>query len=243
MKFLVSIFCIIFSTEIFCQKLNYSLYISGGPRYTQLKGYEKYLGEKFIKSVPSFGFKYDVGICSKYKKIFFDASLGFKKSKSNFITVTEPYGGLAQFEENLLRLDLIIYKYTSNFSIGYQINKSNAFIASLFQSLDTYFRGTIINDESLEYPNSNPGDQGAIFSNFDLDTKRAETMLEVGWIYQYTKNWQLSLTGSTSLYPYHLTYWTFPSKGIYIQWDLPIKENAIDLKFIYTFHKSKKNEQ
>ena len=52
MRFYCKIFLFLWVSNISSQKFhtNYYVYLRGGPNLTKLKGYEKYLGNKFIKS-------------------------------------------------------------------------------------------------------------------------------------------------------------------------------------------------
>ena len=124
--------------------LKYSMFMRSGLNATHLKGYEKFLGEKFIKSEPSLGYETNLGIGLTYKKIKLNTALGIKKSKTNYITLSESLNDIALFKENFLRIDLLIYKYYITTEIGYRISTKNAVYTSLLQSLNTYHRATII---------------------------------------------------------------------------------------------------
>lgn len=221
------------------QKSQFIVYVSAGPRLTQLKGYESYLGNKVVKRIPSFGYRADLGFRLKYKKFTLGTALGFKKSKSNYITLSTPYN-LAEFNENFIRIDLLLYKFISTLETGYQINKKNYFNFGLSNSWDTYLKIPLVYNASLEIPDPSNSVHNLVSNEFLLNN-RAETMIEFTWTYQWSSKWQYSLRASTSLIPYQLIYVTFPSPNHFVKNLLNIKENAFELNIIYNLYNSHKN--
>ncbi|MBK8736697.1 MAG: hypothetical protein IPL98_12675 [Saprospiraceae bacterium] len=200
MRLFFLFFYILFVCPLYAQNdsLKYNILLRIGLNVTHLKGYERFLGEKFIKSEPSLGYETNLGIGVTYKNIKLNTALGFKKSKTNYITLSESLNDIALFKENFLRIDLLLYKFYITTEIGYHISNKNAVYASILQSLNTYHRATIIYNKSLENPDPNQGD-GVYYTNFDLHSNKAETIVGISWEYKYSKKWTLLVKASTSI--------------------------------------------
>jgi len=80
-RFFVFIFCFTFFNSAVTQNdsMEYFVLMHSGLNLTHLKGYENYLGDKFIKSVPSAGYEIEIGMGLNYKRIKLNAGIGFKK--------------------------------------------------------------------------------------------------------------------------------------------------------------------
>lgn len=241
-RFFVFIFCFTFINSAVTQNdsMRYFVLMHSGLNLTHLKGYENYLGDKFIKSVPSTGYEIEIGMGINYKKIKLNAGIGFKKSKSNYLTLSEPYNDIALFDENFIRIDLVLHKFFSSIELGYQILHKHSLFILIQQSFNTYNRATIVNNKSLENPDPNLG-TSVFYTNFYLHSHKPETILGFAWEYSFAKRWNLFLKSSTSIVPYELSYQIIKDPQTRQDWTLPIHEWTLGFQIQYIIKYSKFN--